>query len=111
VVAPPIAPIEPAPEVNNPAEKPASPLRLRIDPVSPPPAPKSAAPKPPAAKSPAAKSPDAKPPVLPLPPPGTLQASLIPTPEPKAKPLLPIFQMLFSGEAKFVRPWRVRVRK
>jgi hypothetical protein len=94
VVAPPIAPVEPLPQVHKPVVKPAEPMRLRIDPVRPRPAPPPPAPKP---------AP---------PPPATLQAPAVTTPEPEVTPTVPpTFHMLFSGNAKFLHPWRVRVRK
>jgi hypothetical protein len=42
----------------------------------------------------------------------TLQPRAIAAPEPEAaQPAPPKFHMLFSGYAKFVRPWRVRMRQ
>jgi hypothetical protein len=47
------------------------------------------------------------------PPPSTpiaLHAITEPDPEPP-KPVAPKFHMLFSGAARFIRPWRIRIRK
>jgi hypothetical protein len=51
-------------------------------------------------------------PVAPLPaPPAVSQPAAIATPEPDAAPPVPTgFHMLFSGHAKFIRPWRVRMK-
>jgi hypothetical protein len=52
-------------------------------------------------------------PVAPPPAPAVLalQPSAIATPEPDvAQPAPPGFHMLFSGYAKFIRPWRVRMK-
>jgi len=50
-------------------------------------------------------------PVAPAPP-VALQPPAITTPEPEATPPVPpTFHMLFAGYAKFVRPWRVRMKK
>ncbi|MBR1200884.1 hypothetical protein JQ634_14210 [Bradyrhizobium sp. AUGA SZCCT0240] len=79
VVVPPIAPIEPPPQIAK-LEEPRPP---KPDPIKPPPA-----------------------------PPVILRAIAIPTPEPEpAQSVPPKFQMVFSGYAKFVRPWRVRMRE
>ena len=44
-------------------------------------------------------------------PPVALQAAAITSTDPEpVKPAAPKFQMLFSGAAKFVRPWRVRMK-
>jgi hypothetical protein len=52
--------------------------------------------------------PVAPPPTQPV----ALQLPAIATPEPDAaQPVPPTFHMLFSGYAKFVRPWRVRMKK
>jgi hypothetical protein len=50
-------------------------------------------------------------PVEPAAAPVALQALPIVTADPELpKPTAPKFQMLFSGDAKFIRPWRVRMR-
>ena len=80
--APPVAPIEPLPKAKLVAKlEPSKPAKLD-----------SIKPSPPAAA------------VLRTP------AITKPAPEPP-KPATPGFHMLFSGAAKFIRPWRVRMKK
>jgi hypothetical protein len=79
----PAPPIEPLPQTPKQVATPEAPRPRKVDPVEPPPAP------PVAQQAPAIKKPD---------------------PEP-TKPVPPKFHMLFSGYAKFIRPWRVRMRK
>ncbi|CAN7540725.1 hypothetical protein LJR220_004885 [Bradyrhizobium sp. LjRoot220] len=54
------------------------------------------------------------PPIAPIEPPPTpaaLQAPAIAKPDPEPPTAPAKFHMLFSGCAKFIRPWRVRMRK
>jgi hypothetical protein len=91
-VAPPVTPTvsssaatPPVPPIESRPQvaKPEEPKLQNIDPVTPPPA-----------------------------PPVALQPSAIAIPEPDAaQSEPPKFHMLFSGNAKFIRPWRVRMRK
>jgi hypothetical protein len=79
----PAPPIEPLPQTPKQVATPEAPRPRKVDPVEPPPAP------PVAQQAPAIKKPDSEP----------------------TKPVPPKFHMLFSGYAKFIRPWRVRMRK
>jgi hypothetical protein len=83
VVTPPVPRIVSRPQGANQAAKPEEPKLQKLDPVTPPPAP------------------------------AVLQPlSAVATSEPAAaRPVSPEFHMLFSGNAKFVRPWRVRTKK
>jgi hypothetical protein len=66
------------------------------------------APASPIASSIAAVAPQA----MPIAPAALQPMPAIATPEPAvARPVPPEFNMLFSGNAKFVRPWRVRMKK
>jgi hypothetical protein len=79
----PIAPIESLPKTSRQAAEPESSKPAQFDPIKPP----TAAPA--ALRTPAVRQPDPEPP----------------------KPAAPKFHMLFSGGAKFIRAWRVRMPK
>ena len=101
-----IAPAPPVAPTVRQAAAPIAPAPVLVSPIAP------IEPPPQIAKleEPRPREPD---PVKPTPsPPVILQAIAIPTPEPEAaEPVPPKFHMLFSGYAKFVRPWRVRMRQ
>jgi hypothetical protein len=81
--APPVAPIEPLQKSPEPVAKPEPSKPAKLDPIKPPPA-----------------------------APAVLRTSDVTKPDPELpKPAAPGFQMLFSGAAKFIRPWRVRMKK
>lgn len=87
--------------------------RFPPDGVAPSPPMEAVAPAPPV--PPVAPSPMAQPIASIAPPPAPsvmLQPAAIATVEPDAAPPVPPgFHMLFSGYAKFIRPWRVRMKK
>ena len=88
-------------------------VRLRED--APPPVIEPVVPRPPAAKLDAPQAPDAETPVAVEPPRvfAELQAPAVARPVAAEPPILPptLFRMRYEGRARFVRPWRVMIRR